>query len=173
MAAPAATVADLSTSQLRHLLLTKLHPQRGVEAWGANHATLLEIAADNGIHRLSSSDLEEVGPADRPAARKHERRIANDFARARATRRTGAGAPSRSLSSQLVMLIIVVVLQGRRLLYSPGGTAIVEWLGYAPPPCPPRPWWGRFLPFRSKRGVDAKGGACTPTPRRRSKHGQK
>ena len=59
--APPRVVGDLSTSQLRFLLLSKLPPQVGVEAWGADRNTLLEMASENGVQQLSKADIEEVG----------------------------------------------------------------------------------------------------------------
>ena len=39
-AAPLGHISTLSTQQLRHLLIAKLHPQIGVECWGADREGL-------------------------------------------------------------------------------------------------------------------------------------
>ena len=45
--------SELTTSQLRHLLLTRLPMSTGVDCWGADRATLLEMAAAHGLHELT------------------------------------------------------------------------------------------------------------------------
>ena len=58
-------VTDLSTDQLRHLLLAKLPPSVGVDAWGATRAELLEMES------RWRGDVERLAEEKRVAAAAH------------------------------------------------------------------------------------------------------
>jgi hypothetical protein len=113
------SVNDLPTSQLRHLLLTRLHANVGVEAWGADRNRLLEIATDNGLHELSPRDLEEIGPIQPATARTErdpEREMRKRLARSQAAaRRVEQRNAHLKLVAQVVLACVLAMMHGGRL----------------------------------------------------------
>ena len=142
---PPRVASDLTTPQLRHLLIAKLPATVGVEAWGADRETLLEIAQENGVHYLSMADIDEVGPADSMLnAAITEDITARRRARARKVQRHPSAGTQWKLYAQLMIIVIMTFIQSGRI---PG---VKQWLGLAPPPlppCPPVRWWQHTLPF--------------------------
>ena len=108
--------SELTTSQLRHLLLTRLPMSTGVDCWGADRATLLEMAAAHGLHELTYADREEIGPcpeadtSGKSAARDMEKRIS----RMRTRRQVDNRGFEWKLYAQMFIGIAVVLLQGGR-----------------------------------------------------------
>ena len=147
MAAAPATVhrptprvaADLTTSQLRYLILARLPPTVAVEAWGVDRAALLALAEANGLTRLSAADVEEVGPATTSHAGKDARReMERRLALSRSSRH-------RSQNWKFPLQMVVVLL-----LCMVKSSSLKQWLGLSPPPlpvCPKPQWWHTPLPW--------------------------
>ena len=144
---PPQHVRDLNTSQLRYLLLAKLPPGVGVVAWGADHAELLELAAENGVSTLTEEDIEEVGPAGddvkqagRSASVDMERRLK----RARVKRELERNSSNWKFSAQMILITLLALVQAGKL------QSVKAWLGMAPPAlptCEPPTVWQSTLPF--------------------------
>lgn len=136
------TVSDLSTLQLRDFLLTRLHATAAVDAWGADREGLLEIAAENGFHELTPSDLEEIGPPMERASstsssrRRSEREAQQRVARFRAERQLEQRNSQRKLLAQVVVCVVVALIQASRQRGAP-----------PLPPCPEPRWWQRPVPW--------------------------
>ena len=88
-------VSELTDQQLRHLLIAKLNPTAGVEAWGADRATMLEMAQEHGIENLSKADLEEVGPAVRSSTSSLESATKKKIDRAKAAQQVGISTSTK------------------------------------------------------------------------------
>ena len=154
---PPRVIGDLTTSQMRHLLLAKLPPAAGVHCWGADRAALIAIAENHGVHGLSKEDVEEVGPAE--LALENRIRGRAGAGRARSVRRANSAANGLyKMYAQVFIATIAVLLHG-------GSFTVVasakQWLGLAPPlppPCPPPTWWQRTMPWAQTPGAD---GECT------------
>ena len=147
---PQRRVADLTDNQLRHLLLTRLHPTVGVDAWGADRETLLEMALSNGIDYLSAADIEEVGPPQLETSaetRKFEKQVAARMKRIR--ERPSAGlSPSTKLYAQLFLLFGLLLFQSGRLDHIKKRFGVGKFKASPPPlpACDAPKWWQRPLP---------------------------
>ena len=154
--------SDLTTSQMRHLLLAKLPPAAGVHCWGADRAALIAIAEKHGVRKLSQEDVEEVGPAD--FALDTGTHGGASASRARAARTTNAAVFGNAgvwkMYAQIFITTIAVLLHGGRLV------SVKQWLGLAPPlppPCPSPTWWQRAVPWAPNPGAGPDGKPCTPS----------
>ena len=133
--------ADLTTSQLRYLILARLPPAVAVEAWGVDRAALLDLASRNGLTNLSAADVEEVGPATTSNAGKEARRdMERRLALSRSSRQRSQSVAWKFPLQMLVVLILCLVRS----------TTLKQWLGVTPPPlpiCPTPQWWHTPLPW--------------------------
>lgn len=161
------TVDDLTVSQLRYLILAKLPPTVGVEAWGLDHEGLLELAKENGMTKLSAEDIEEVGDAAEDPPKKSKKSPASDMerrlGRVRDARQMEQQRHQYKMTAQTLFIVVLTLVNGNRFF------PIKQWLGLAPPPPPPcaPPQWWQLLPSM-KPGAN---GECTvqpPAARRRS-----
>ena len=143
-------VSELSTKQLRHLVLAKLPPVVSVEAWGADRAALLQICADANMYTVSKADLEEVGPAERSASTvSMERGFSQKIQVAKANRSATGLSPTFKLYAQIALCCALILVQSGRLL------RLQEWMGLKSPlpACPKPQWWQAPLPSSWRPGA--------------------
>ena len=169
----ASKVQHLTTAQLRNLLLIKLPMGVGVNAWGASREELLEMAAENGIDALTEDDMDEIGPAmpEKTKANKsaEDTRFELEKRMNRARQARELARPQWKFTLQMVMVVIIGFLQGRKLDVIKVSLGLKE----APPPplprCEPLPWWQKPLPWIPRPGSH---GECA-IPRRRKRKAKK
>ena len=137
--------SDLSTPQLRHLLLAKLHPSAGVAAFGADRHELLSLAAEHEVHTLSPADVDEVAsnPRVQPAIEAFHRDQERRYRRTRPVLRDDAANSRTVLSGQLLVLLFIAFAQAFRR--TSAGVVVMRWVGFESlPPCPPPSWSQRL-----------------------------
>ena len=159
-------VSDLSTSQLRTYLLSKLHPTIGVNAFGATRKELLEMADENELYVLSAMDIEDLGPEVPPASLSNVAKdIEGRIKRGKHVRAQGRDAATWKLWAQTVVVVVIFLVRSDSFGFK---QTLANWgLATPPPPklpfCPPPRWWQRPLPPWLKPG--AKGECRVRKPR--------